>query len=260
MGLVAQVGIRSRVEGGDRHSLLLRELDRLTQVVDAGAVHLVVGGQQDGAGALLVVMVESHDARGQTIANERRDLLVLVQDRLQVLEEFPCSRYLSANLDEAGVDRVRHVLEDVGGHVVVVGEREHRHRVGVPQLQRDPLPLEVGDDLPEGPADLRVVGQHRSGRVQAQDDVAARRLVVLDVAVDGRARRHGGRDDGDQEADEGHSQRSARATHERLVLRQAPQVAGVGHPPLLSRAHAGATREHPADDRRDHDDREDDGD
>ena len=205
-------------------------------------------------------MVEAHDARGQTVADERGDLLVLVHDRRQVVEEFLRSRQPSTKLDEAGVDRVRHFLEDVGGHVVVVGEREHRHRVGVPQLQRDPLPLEVGDDLPEGPADLRVVGQHRSGRIQAQDDVTARGLVVLDVAVDGRARRHGGRDDGDQEADEGHSQRSARATHERLVLRQAPQVAGVGHPPLLSRAHAGATREHPANDRRDHDNREDDGD
>ncbi len=69
-----------------------------------------------------VVMVESHDARGQTVANERGDLL-LSSRTAPGTEEFPCSRYLSANL--RGCISPRHVLEDVGGHVV--GEREHRH-------------------------------------------------------------------------------------------------------------------------------------
>ena len=131
-------------------------------------------------------------------------LIIVGERRLEVGLEFLGDVNVLADLTVSAVDRLGHLREDVVSHLVVVCQREHRHRVGIPQLQRDSLTLEVGNDLLERVTDLRVVGEHRSGGVQAQDDVTARRLVVLGVAVDGRTRGNRRRDDGDDKADHSH--------------------------------------------------------
>jgi len=76
---------------------------------------------------------------------------------------------------------------------------------------------------------------------------------VLDVAVYGRARRHGRRNNRNHKAHARHRQRRASATHKSLILGQPPQETGVRNPPLLARALTRSTCTPPSEGgRRDH--------
>ena len=71
--------------------------------------------------------------------------------------------------------------------VVVVGEREDRRRRAVEDDEADALALEALDERLERRHQRRVVGRHRAGDVEAQHDVAAAGLRLVDRRVE-RAR------------------------------------------------------------------------
>lgn len=84
---------------------------------------------------------------------------------------------------------------------VVVGQGEHGARGRVEDRQRDPLALEVVDQLRVDLEDLAVVGRHRAGHVEAQDDVPGPQPVHDHLGLDG-ARGH--RADADQRDEQAH--------------------------------------------------------
>ena len=59
------------VEPVDAHALGLGQLTGLVDVDDRPAGEVVVGGEDDRAGALQVDLVEARDARRETVADER---------------------------------------------------------------------------------------------------------------------------------------------------------------------------------------------
>ena len=77
---------------------------------------------------MLIGVVETKYAGGEAVTNQRGAMLIIVgQRRLKVGLELLGGVNVLPDLTESAVDRFGHLGKDVVGHLVVVGEREHRH-------------------------------------------------------------------------------------------------------------------------------------
>ena len=211
--------------------MTLRKVNRLAQGIQSLADHLIVRGQNDGPRTILIRVVKTQDTRGQAVTDLRRNFLIGIVGPFQVLREFPGNPVAAGGTRQNTVPQDRtEFIQVLGDHRIVIGQRELANGTTAPQVQGDAFSVKVLNQSLEGFADFTVIVQHRTGSIEAEDNIARGKAPVVDPAINRvRCNNSQGRCTDTENSQESRDDHPS-FTHKRAITRKITNIARVGNP------------------------------
>ena len=116
-------------------------------------------------------MVKTQHTRRQAVACKRRGFF-FVNGRCRVVNQLLRDIHAVAAFTQVTfLHDPAHLVELRHRKVVVIRQRELHQSARIPQVQADSFARKMLDNPRKGIADIPVVGDHRPGRIQAQNNV-----------------------------------------------------------------------------------------